>query len=210
MNREQVRDALGIRWKIVNEIIRLLYYPVVRLGAAWAGVRWGRGWWIYGPPIWLIHPRSRVTIGDRLNLRSLPRTNPLGPNRPCVICTWTADARLTIGSDFGMTGGSVVCAESITIGDRVWMGANSIIADTDFHPLNAAARRADPTQGQTAPIVIEDDVFIGMQAIILKGVRLGRGCVIGAGSIVTRDVPPGMIAAGNPARVIGPVKPADG
>ncbi|MCS7070899.1 MAG: hypothetical protein NZM00_05290 [Anaerolinea sp.] len=85
------------------------------------------------------------------------------------------------------------------------MGANSIITDTDFHPLTADARRIDPTQGRTAPVIVEDEVFIGMQAIILKGVRLGRGCVIGAGSVVTQDVPPGMIAAGNPARVIRPV-----
>lgn len=200
--REALKGALATRWKAVNEIERLLTYPLCRAGAAWSGVRWGRGWQVYGFPIWQIHRGSTLHIGDRLALRSTARSNPLGPARPCIVCTWTAEAVLKIGDDFGMTGGSVVCASSVTLGDRVWVGANSVITDTDFHPLAAAARQTDPTQGRTAPIVIEDDVFIGMHALILKGVRLGVGCVIGAGSVVTRDVPPGMIAAGNPARPI--------
>ncbi|NWG17254.1 MAG: hypothetical protein HXY41_11515 [Chloroflexi bacterium] len=101
-----------------------------------------------------------------------------------------------------MTGGGIIAEERIIIGSRVTVGANTIIADTDFHPLDPARRRAAPLDGATAPITIEDDVFIGMQCLILKGVSLGVGCVIGAGSVVTRDVPPGVIAAGNPARVI--------
>jgi len=198
--------ALATRWKAVNEVTRLLTHPLNRVAAAWAGAPWGAGWKLYGFPIWQIHRQSRVQIGAGLNLRSTARSNPLGANRPCIICTWAAGAVLTIGDGLGMTGGSIVCAQSVTIGNRVWIGANSVITDTDFHPLAPADRLRDPAAGATAPIIIEDDVFIGMQALILKGVRLGAGCVIGAGSIVTRDVPPGMIAAGNPARVIGPVQ----
>jgi acetyltransferase-like isoleucine patch superfamily enzyme len=74
--------------------------------------------------------------------------------------------------------------------------------DTDFHPLDPERRRNDPLDGATRPVVIEDDVFIGMNSLILKGVRLGKGCVIGAGSVVTHDVPAGAVAAGNPARII--------
>jgi acetyltransferase-like isoleucine patch superfamily enzyme len=101
-----------------------------------------------------------------------------------------------------MTGGSIVCEEAITIGNHVTVGCNSIIIDTDFHPLDPSHRREYPLDGATAPIVIEDDVFIGMQTIILKGVILGAGCVIGAGSVVTQDIPPGAVAAGNPARIV--------
>ena len=92
--------------------------------------------------------------------------------------------------------------ERITIGDRVWVGANTVISDTDFHPLDPARRRADPLAANTAPISIADDVFIGMHALILKGVSIGAGAVIAAGSVVTRDVPAGSVVAGNPARVI--------
>ena len=101
-----------------------------------------------------------------------------------------------------MTGGGIIAAHHIRIGNNVAVGANTIICDTDFHPLRPSDRMLDPNEGATAPIVIEDNVFIGMQSLILKGVTVGTGSVIGAGSVVTRDVPPGVIAAGNPARVI--------
>lgn len=94
----------------------------------------------------------------------------------------------------------LVAAERIQIGQRVQVGANCTIADTDFHPLTAAGRAQDFLAGaHAAPITIEDDVFIGMQCLILKGVTIGRGSVVGAGSVVTRDVPAGVVVAGNPA-----------
>jgi galactoside O-acetyltransferase len=63
--------------------------------------------------------------------------------------------------------------------------------------------------GKHAPVIIEDDVFVGMHSLILKGVTIGRGSVVGAGSVVSRDVPPGVIVAGNPAQVIRPIPPAE-
>lgn len=88
------------------------------------------------------------------------------------------------------------------IEDNVTVGANTIITDTDFHPLDPAQRQANPSAGESAPVWIEEDVFIGMNCLILKGVTLGRGCVIGAGSVVTHDIPAGTVAAGNPVRVL--------
>jgi acetyltransferase-like isoleucine patch superfamily enzyme len=148
------------------------------------------------------HRRSTLTIGQHMELRSSTRSNPLGPNHPVILSTRHPGAALHIGDHFGMTGGSIVCEEAITIGNRVTVGANCMIVDTDFHPLDPQRRQDSPLDGATAPIVIDDNVFIGMQSIILKGVRIGTGSVIGAGSIVTRDIPPGVIAAGNPAKVI--------
>jgi acetyltransferase-like isoleucine patch superfamily enzyme len=146
-----------------------------------------------------------MVFGDRLQLRSTARANPLGANHAVILCTWQAGAVLEIGADFGMTGGSICAAQRITIGDRVAVGANTTILDTDFHPLDPGQRRSDPQAARTAAVVIEDDVFIGMNCLILKGVRIGQGSVVGAGSVVTRDVPAGAIVAGNPARVIGQV-----
>ena len=85
------------------------------------------------------------------------------------------------------------------------IGANTIITDTDFHPLELQNRLENPINGDSSPIMIQDHVFIGMQCIVLKGVTLGEGCVIGAGSIVTRDVEPYTIVAGNPIRTVGTV-----
>lgn len=202
MSLSTMQMASDTPWKAVNEIERLLLMPLVRLQFGLTGVAWGSGWRLYGLPIIQKHRRSELKIGARLELRSTVRSNPLGPNRPVFLSTRRPRAILMIGDDFGMTGGSIVAEQRVTIGSRVTVGANTIIADTDFHPLDALARHNLPLDGATAPVVIEDDVFIGMQSLILKGVTIGAGSIIGAGSVVTRDVPPGVIAAGNPAKVI--------
>ena len=92
--------------------------------------------------------------------------------------------------------------KKITIGKNVIVGANCTIIDTDFHPLDPEIRRIDILAGKHAPIVIENDVFIGMNALILKGLRIGAGAVVGAGSVVLSDIPPKTIVAGIPARAI--------
>ena len=201
LSRESLRQARDMPWKAGNEIRRWLLRPL----AAWAlrGVELGSGWRCYGRPIIQRHAQSRIQIGKRMNLRSTARSNPLAPNHPVSISTRRPGARLTIGDDFGMTGGSLVCDEGITIGDRVWVGANAVICDTDFHPLDPKLRAASPLAAQAAPITIADDVFIGMNALILKGVAIGAGAVIGAGSVVRRDVPAGATVAGNPAQILG-------
>jgi len=189
-------------WKISNEILRRLAYPRARIRFALNGIHWGKNWRIYGAPIIQRFRGSTLVLGNGLGLRSSVRSNPLGANRPVILCTWKKGAVLEIGENFGMTGGTICAAERIQIGDNVIIGANSTIIDTDFHPLDADTRRRQPQDARTAPIVIEDDVFIGMNCTILKGVVIGRGSVIGAGSVVTHDIPARSIAAGNPARVI--------
>jgi len=199
---QAVQMATHTPWKARNEIERLLLLPFAWLAWRLSGVSIDSGWLCYGLPIIQKHRRSTLTIGARASFRSTRRSNPLGPTHPCMLSTRRPDAMLTIGDDFGMTGGALVCEERINIGNRVWVGANTVISDTDFHPLDPAQRMSNPSAGATAPIVIHDDVFIGMQALILKGVTIGTGSVIGAGSVVTRDIPANVIAAGNPARVI--------
>ena len=197
-----LRAAREMPWKARNEIERLMLWPLARLQFALAGVPWGRGWKLYGLPILQIHRAAHVRIGDRLMLRSSLRSNPLGPAHPVILSARRPGAAITIGDDFGMTGGVIVAEQQITIGHRVTVGANSSIVDTDFHPLDPVVRQRTPAAGAAAPIVIEDDVFIGMECLILKGAHIGAGSVIGARSVVTGPIPPGVIAAGNPARVI--------
>ena len=192
-------------WKFYNLLAAWLSLPVVRLIFLIARISWGCSWRFYGLPIIQKHRQSQMVFGDRLQLRSTPRANPLGANHPVILCTWQAGAVLEIGDDFGMTGGSICAAHHITIGDRVTVGANTNILDTDFHPLDHNQRRRDPQAARSASVVIEDDVFIGMNCLILKGVRVSRGSVVGAGSVVTRDVPAGAIVAGNPVQVVGQV-----
>ena len=120
---------------------------------------------------------------------------------------------IEIGDYCYLTNASIVCSSSITIGSYVMISGGVTIADSDFHPIGPAARLADtvalsPVGNRSRrepiearPVVIEDDVWIGHNATILKGVRIGAGSVIGPGAVVIRDVPPGVTVAGNPAQI---------
>jgi len=189
-------------WVGALEMRRLLAWPVIRLQFAWHGVAWGRDWRIFGRPILQRHRGSQINVGDGLSLRSWPRSNPLAPTAPVVLSTRRADAELTIGDDCGFTGTTLVAADRVVIGDRVLVGGNASIVDFDFHPLTPEARAENINAGTAAPIVIEDDVFVGVDALILKGVTVGEGAVVGAGSVVTQDVSPRTVVAGNPATVV--------
>jgi acetyltransferase-like isoleucine patch superfamily enzyme len=203
--KQSINDISSSPWKAWNEFNRWMVYPVNRILFWMNGIQWRAGWKIYGIPLILKSRGSKMIIGNGFSLRSTLSSNPLGANHRVVLCTWNPSAVLDIGDNFRMTGGSICVASSIRIGHRVSIGANSTIIDTDFHPINAVERRNNPREGKVAPVVIEDDVFIGMNSLILKGVRLGEGCMVGAGSVVAKDVPSEMIVAGNPATLIGPV-----
>jgi acetyltransferase-like isoleucine patch superfamily enzyme len=98
--------------------------------------------------------------------------------------------------------------KSVTIGDRVLIASKVFISDHNHGSYKGATGQSHPAQPpasralHVAPVLIDDDVWIGEFVSILPGVHIGRGSVIGAQSVVTRDVPPGCVAVGNPARVI--------
>jgi acetyltransferase-like isoleucine patch superfamily enzyme len=139
----------------------------------------------------------------------------LGSN--VIVYTWTEfsvepEGQIMVGDDSILVGPVFMCAERISVGRRVVISYQVTIADSDFHPLDRASRRTDAIANapggdvrlraplESKPVVIEDDAWIGIGAIVLKGVRVGRGARIAAGSVVTRDVPEGATVAGNPAR----------
>jgi len=127
------------------------------------------------------------------------------------------EAQVTIGDYCYFTNAVLLCELELRIGSYVVIGWNASIADTDFHPIAPAERIADaiacsplgvgrprphiPRQ----PVIIEDDVWIGPNATILKGVRIGAGAFIEAGSLVTRDVPSRSRVLGNPGQIVGSV-----
>lgn len=150
--------------------------------------------------------------------RSQQRTGlTLGAN--VVVYTWTDFnieplGQLTVGDDSVLVGAVFMCAQHISIGKRVLISYHVTIADSDFHPMGVEARRLDAIANapggdrssrpvvQSRPVVIEDDVWIGIGALILKGVHIGEGARVAAGAVVTRDVAPRTTVAGNPARVV--------
>ena len=148
-------------------------------------------------------PEASIEIGDHFTFTSGDGFNPLCRNLKGALCA-RGKGRLRIGSHVGMSSTAVWAIDSIEIGNRVNVGANCIIMDNDAHNLSAAERRDAKLCKDIghAPVVIEDEVFIGMNSIILNGVTIGARSVIGAGSVVTKSIPADCVAAGNPCRVI--------
>lgn len=150
---------------------------------------------------------STIDLGRDVVLCSDSRFTDLGVSRPVILRTLRPGAAIRIGPDTGLSGTAVCAAVSVQIGTGCLFGADVQVTDTDFHALAAAGRRHESRHERiaSAPVVIEDNVFLGAGVRVLKGVRIGRDSVIGAGSVVTRDIPAGVIAAGNPARVLKPL-----
>jgi acetyltransferase-like isoleucine patch superfamily enzyme len=168
-------------------------------------VRFGKGLRIQGMPHVARAIGARIVLGDRVSLRSRTASNVL-LSRRCVLAAIGGRATLEIGDDVGISGATLVATTSIRVGDRTLIGADAMIVDSDFHPLDPTRRRVHQTAGAACgAIQIGSDVFIGARAMVLKGVSIGDGAVVGAGAVVVKDVPPGMIVAGNPARQLGHV-----
>lgn len=138
-----------------------------------------------------------LIIGDRTLVRS---------TRIPVELAVSHGATLTIGESVRINYGASIAATSlIVIGDRVRIGPYVMIVDTDFHGLED---RMERPAGR--PVIIGDDAWIGAKASVLKGVRIGRGAVVGVGAVVTRDVPDGAIVAGVPARIVKSLQASTG
>lgn len=170
-------------------------------------MRLGRACSFYGLPIFRRLPGSSIVVGEGCQFRSAPWANLIGLNRACIVTTIGGSALIDIGRDCGFSGTVIGSAASITIGSRVMCGANTTITDTDWHPLDAAARQAggfpDP-----APVIIGDDVWLGMNVTVLKGVAIGDRTVVAAGSVVSRSLPADVVAAGQPAVPVRRLAPA--
>ena len=118
---------------------------------------------------------------------------------------------IEIGDYCFISAASLAATEKIIIGNYVYIAAGVTIVDTDFHPIDPALRMRDTIavstigdktrrpQFDSAPVIIEDDVWIGYNATILKGVTIGKGSVIHPGSVVSKNVPAGSVVSGNPA-----------
>lgn len=194
MFRRVVRFLKRVRNRISS------YYNLLRLSLY--GVEYGKHCVIHGKLYINLFPTASLNIGDDLYFSSGWGINALCSNhRGMFYAAW--DANITIGNNVGMSSTVLWSHKKIVIGNNVRIGGNCILIDTDAHDINYINRRSPATdRGAASPIIIEDDVFIGTNCIILKGVTIGARSIIAAGSIVTKSIPADCIAGGNPAKVI--------
>lgn len=174
--------------RVVDRVLcalRALWY----LGAVTSrghGIRVRGGVWVRNA--------GRLSVGNRVAFHAGPVATEL---------TTQPGGRLEIGDDVMINYGcSFNASQLLQIGNRCRIGIGVVLSDSHLH-REEPERRGERPEPKT--LVIEDDVWLANRVIVLPGVRLGRGCIVGAGSVVTASVPANMLAAGNPARVIRPI-----
>lgn len=178
-----------------NRIGQYVWWIINTINAKWWRVKLGKNQTYRGKVNFRVWLNSQITIGDNCLFYNSHNDNWIGIYCPCIISTLTQGANLKIGNNCGLSGTVVGCAKSIVIGDNVRMGANTLITDTDWHT-------DDYRTGSNKEVIIEDNVWLGYGVKVLKGVHIGKNSVVGAGSIVTHDIPANVIAAGNPCKVV--------
>jgi len=116
-----------------------------------------------------------------------------------MISTLTADAQIRIGNNCGFSGAVIGAFINVWIGNNVRVGANTLITDSDWHLDDSRTK-------EPLPIHICDNVWLGVNVVVLKGVRIGENSIIGANSLVTKDIPANVIAAGSPCKEISKIE----
>lgn len=143
-----------------------------------------------------------ISIGHNVTINSGKHRNPVGGGIITSIIT-IGKGKIIIGNNVGMSNVAIVSREEIDIEDNVLLGSGVCIWDNDFHSLNYEMRIGKKEEIiETKPVKICEGAFIGAGTKILKGVRIGHHSIVGAGSVVTKNVPENEIWAGNPARFI--------
>ena len=197
---------IGIIRKLLNAptAFRIKFYPVLnRAVLKHLGAVLGDNVQIVGKLNLIVRGgvKSKIKIGNNFYFSSGDSVNPIASNLQGSIFL-EKDASLVIGDNVGMSSTRMWIHDSITIGNHVKIGACVLLTDTDAHPIDYVSRRFSNEGTKSAPIVIEDDVWIGAHCVVLKGVTIGARSCIGAGSVVTKNIPADCIAAGNPCKII--------
>lgn len=134
-----------------------------------------------------IRKGTRVHLGDRVRIRKQ--------------VSFTGGGTVTVGSDTLLNGCWIIAASRVQIGDSCLI-SDCGITDNDYHHIDPQRRHDPLTSSTTASVVVGDNVWIGLRALVLKGVSVGTDSVVGAAAVVRSDVPPRCVVAGNPAQVV--------
>lgn len=188
-----------------KKILKILYYLPFNLynvvNFYFKGVKFGSGLQTRGRIF--VKNKGTIIIGNNFRCNSSSNANPIGAGDKTYFQV-LKKGKLIIDNNTGISNTAITCANEIFIGKCVFIGAGCKIYDTDFHPINYSLRLMSNTYQyvKTKRVIIEDFVFIGAGCYILKGVKIGKYSIVGAGAVVSRDVPSKQIWAGNPAKYI--------
>jgi len=180
----------------------LVVAAVSRCWVAWFRLRlgqrvqFGRNFQTNGRLV--IRGPGRVVFGDDIRAWCHAEKN--------VFLTYTPDSCIEVGSGTRLNGAGVMAYTTIRIGPRCILGS-TIVFDSDYHPIDPA-RRHDPTAPvATRPITLGPNVWLAGQTAVLKGTTIGENSVVAFRAVVSGDVPPNVVVAGNPARVVRALTP---
>lgn len=197
-----IKIIIKIYSKIYNYIIRDLCTLIVNIYFKSLGVTVGENSIFYGIPFVKIYKGSKIIIGNNVVLRSNYKGNAIGINHKVILLTQSANSVIKIGDNTGISGGAICAHKKIVIGSNTLIGANVVIADNDFHPIDPNDRLNKSSNIISKEIKIGNNVWIGVDSYIMKGVTIGDNTIIGAKSVVTKDIPSNCISGGNPAKII--------
>ena len=188
--------------KITEYFCNIFYTPIAKTVLFLNGAEVRNGLHVKGYLKVYITRRGKLSIGKNCRINSGANHNMIGRQQKNIF--W-AEGILSFGDNVGMSCSAFICHNCIKIGNDVTIGGNTVIYDTDFHPLDPEIRKKnslDINNIKTLPVFIEDNVFIGAHTTILKGVTIGKNSIVGACSLVTKSIPQNEIWGGNPARFL--------
>lgn len=180
--------------KIIKCVISFISTFHCRMKMRAIGIRYGKNVRFKGNSLFFRDPLSKISVGDNCLFVSSSRFNNRGINHKCILAT-KSNAEIQIGNKCSFSGVSIVSSCSVVIGNNVLVGANCQIGDRNGHEDRYP-------QFHPKPVVIKDNVWLGMNVVVMRGVTIGENSIIGANSVVTKDIPANSIAAGMPARVL--------
>jgi acetyltransferase-like isoleucine patch superfamily enzyme len=144
-----------------------------------------------------INNKGKIFLSEKVNLNSYPD----GSCHRTALSTYYPESEILIGSNCNLNGTIIHCNEKVIIGNYCMFGPGTIICDNDSHKVVIDNKERN-TKAVSKPIIIEDNVWIGMNCLIMKGVTIGKNSIVAAGSLVVKNVEPNSLYGGHPAEFI--------
>lgn len=144
-----------------------------------------------------IKNKGTIILGHSVQLHSYPD----GSCHRTALSTYFSDATILIGDKCALNGTIIHCNEKILIGNNCRFGPGVIICDNNSHRISKEITERDK-KAESEPITIENNVWIGMNTLVMKGVSIGENSIVAAGSLVLKDIPPNCLYGGHPAQLI--------